>query len=630
MRERIILEELKNNNTYLNLEYFSNMLQVSSRTIYNDIKNLIKYQNKNGYEICQKRGSGYQIIINDNEAFHRYITKELNDIEISPLIRIENIVALILINYDYITIDEIANELKVSRSLIKNELKKVENYFLDKNLQLIKKAHYGIRLNENDINICLLLSDLYLKNNKIVRKCIDERIDFDKFKNVSKILMSNLKNYKLDTNYTELLQIHVFLKILIFRCKNNNTGKIKGESTIYSIIAINVSKVIKQCFNVDFGIEEIKSISFLLKQKTKLNLCDTDLGKSLSNNLIKFLNTLDYEYNTEFSKDEDFKAALLQHTTLLLNRIHENIFFRNPLKEEISVKYPSSFLIAIKFSKILEETYNVKINQDEIGFIATYFAGYMEKQSLKKINRINRIAIVCSSGKGSAYLIQLKLETVFSNSEFKTFSLLEMEEVKSYDPDVIFSVTKLQEDFKVPVVFIKELIDDYELIKIKNIFSKDNYLKSTISLEDKEILKLFNKDFFTIEDEETEYLNIIKKMSLDIENNGYAEKGYSEYVLEREKFLSTIYLNGITIPHPINMCAKKNLISVAIIKNNVEYDKKIPKIIFMVSLIKEDLEFHKNITTVLNYLMNNEGGVNNLYASKNYNEFIIKLNELIL
>lgn len=629
MRERIILEELKNSDTYLNLQYFSNMLQVSSRTVHNDIKNLIKDQDKNGYEICQKRGSGYQIIINDNELFNRYINTELDDIEISPLSRIENIVALILINDDYITIDEIANELKVSRSLIKNDLKKVESYFLDENLRLIKKAHYGIRISGNDIDICFLLCDLYLKKKQLVKKCIDEKIDFNKFQNVVKCLMNQLKKYKLDTNYTELRQIDVFLKILIFRCKNNSIANISAENTNYRSIAMEISKIVNQYFNVKFGVKEIDNISFLIKQKTKVNLYDSDFKKSLSNNLNKFLDVLDEEYNMEFSKDENFKAALLQHTTLLLNRIHENIYFRNPLKEEISVKYPASFLIAIRFSKILEETYNIQINHDEIGFIATYFAGHMEKQSLRKINRINKVAIVCSSGKGSAYLIQLKLETVFTNSEFKTFSLLEMEEVKTYDPDVIFSVTRLPEEFKVPIIFIKELIDDYELIKIKNIFSKNNSLKDTVSLENKEIINLFNKDFFTIIDEKLSYLDIIKKMSLNIEKNGYAEEGYSEYVLEREKFLSTIYLNGITIPHPINMCGKKNLISVAIIKNNVEYDKKFPKIIFMVSLTKEDLEIHKNITTVLNYLMNNEGFVNNLYGSKNYNEFIIKLNELI-
>ena len=70
---------------------------------------------------------------------------------------------------------------------------------------------------------------------------------------------------------------------------------------------------------------------------------------------------------------------------------------------EISVKYPVVFNICIQFADMLEEKYHVKATRDEIGFIATHFAAHMEKELHQNLNSFERIAIVCSSGGGSAF-----------------------------------------------------------------------------------------------------------------------------------------------------------------------------------------------------------------------------------
>ena len=49
---------------------------------------------------------------------------------------------------------------------------------------------------------------------------------------------------------------------------------------------------------------------------------------------------------------------------------------------------------------MLKEKYGVDVTNDEAGFIATHFAGHMEKERKEKIMRFNRIGVVCSSGGG--------------------------------------------------------------------------------------------------------------------------------------------------------------------------------------------------------------------------------------
>ena len=54
MRNRKILEQLLNSDTYLNLDYFADFFKVSTKTISNNMKYLIKDGKSNGFDIGWK------------------------------------------------------------------------------------------------------------------------------------------------------------------------------------------------------------------------------------------------------------------------------------------------------------------------------------------------------------------------------------------------------------------------------------------------------------------------------------------------------------------------------------------------------------------------------------------------
>lgn len=169
--------------------------------------------------------------------------------------------------------------------------------------------------------------------------------------------------------------------------------------------------------------------------------------------------------------------------------------FSNPLVKEISIKYPTIFDIAIKFSNEIEGKYKISISQDEIGFIATHFAAHLEKEIYNKIRNYNKIAIICSSGKGSALLMKLKLEMLFSSSDIRTYSLLDEDEVENFNPDIIFTNWQLSREFKMPVVYVDELIDDLDILRIRNIIKMKRTSNSFIKTN-KEFMNLFKKETF--------------------------------------------------------------------------------------------------------------------------------------
>ncbi|MEE0081183.1 MAG: PRD domain-containing protein [Catenibacterium mitsuokai] len=73
-----------------------------------------------------------------------------------------------------------------------------------------------------------------------------------------------------------------------------------------------------------------------------------------------FLKKTDEMYETTFLQDEDFKKMLLIHVTLLIDRLHDKISYKNELANELSITNSVVFNIAIQFCDMLQELYDVK------------------------------------------------------------------------------------------------------------------------------------------------------------------------------------------------------------------------------------------------------------------------------
>ena len=270
------------------------------------------------------------------------------------------------------------------------------------------------------------------------------------------------------------------------------------------------------------------------------------------------------------------------------------------------------------FAQKLEQTYDVSISQDEIGFIATYFAAHMERNVRNMLSKFNKIAIVCSTGGGSAFLIKLKIENLFSGKDIRTFSFFQEDALLEYHPDVIFTVTDLYHKFDVPIIKIKELLDDNDILKIRNMFNlgKENVIENIGMLA-----TLMKKECFFVFEEDMKYEDVLKVMSKNVERLGLASSGYESSVLLRESYVSTIYKNGISIPHPLTNFAKENLISVGIVKSK----NSLAKIVFMANLLKDNNPLLQEITRILFDVMENENHVNFLMEANSFEDFTMRL-----
>ncbi|MCC0631427.1 PTS sugar transporter subunit IIA [Clostridioides sp. ZZV15-6388] len=613
MRILNIINDLEDTNKYLSIAYFIDKYSVSKRTLQNDFSYLSKVSSDKGFNIIQKRGLGYLLEIEDSTLFEKFKV-ELSKYLDQPKLNVESIISCIILNEDYITIDKILGKLRSSRSVVKGYKEDIDSYLEKYNLKLERKSHYGLRIMNSMKERRELIVDLYIKENEIIEEYIDSGLEND-FKKIQEKFISKLRENNLVINYMELKEILSWLKVTMYIDKQAKLLKLDDSNNEYGL---NLSN------------EDYNTLQSLIKKKARKKFSRQENIDSLREDLEYFLEQFDKENNTYFNEDEEFKKSLLNHLTELLKRSTFSISYQNPLIDEIQIKYPVAFNMAILLGKMMYKKYNVEIQRDEIGFIATYFAMNMEKQAIYEFRKYNSIAIVCSSGGGSAQLIKFKISSLFEKTNIKTFSLIQMKELEKFNPDIIFSICELDIKLEVPIIYIKELLDDYDILRIKELIMFEKFKE--YSLENKEqafISKFFRSDYFNIDNDSRDYIKCLEDMSQNIELKGAGDYGYSEKVLKRESFAMNIYINGVATPHPIDIDGNENLISVKILQNPIVFEGKKVSLIFMICLKKENIGLYKKISSSLYEIMNDIETVRLLINAKTFKEFVALINQRI-
>ena len=613
MREVQILTALKEHG-YLKIDQLAKMIGVSSRTIRNDLQELSDLQQ--GFTIEKSAKLGCRLIISDDTLFSKYLAGFSETTIEMQKDRIESLLSLLLIDENYQTVKQLSDELLVSGSQIKKDLSKLELYLKGSSLVLERKAHYGIRIISEVKNRLLLLLDCYQRgNNKLLEK-LEKAYDLEKQKQIKDQLYQLINSHEWEIDYGEFRRLEEELLLLLL---------IKWQKTQAEAPVSYLSEVLqKTSFSVPIQkeVHEFFEASLLAKTKKLEILSNKQL---LKEEIIHFFQQMDAQQKTWFSTDQEFLDLVYLHVAALIERSRKEMNFSNPYLEDISKDYPVMFNYAVMFSKWLEERFQLTIASDEIGYLATHMTVPYHKWQQHLIENIYRIAVVCSSGGGMAYLVEMKLRRIFPRAKIQTFSMFEIEDIQTYFPDLIFSIIELTIEVDCPVILMSEIQSELDYLEVSENLS---LLKSdeTFSIE-RAFFDLFSEGLFRIEQKRS-YSDILVALADQVEAKvGFA--GYKDSLMERENYLSTIYQHGVAIPHPLIMSGKENRVAVCLLPEGASGTEREAKIIFMVSLKAEQLDIHQIISKELSKLMNHPAAINALVESKDYHEFYYTLKRVL-
>lgn len=627
MRLYLIMKDFEEKNDYIRVDDFVNKYNVSKRTIQNDISYLIRIAPRNGFTLHMQRGQGYLLEVTNHQLFDELMETLKEDIFVPTRERPFHILSYLSVQNGYISMDSIAEMFQVSKTVIKNDMKDVEELAKKYHFIIERKHHYGIKLHGDEKAMKKYLVEQYLNQNVIIQTSINDIVkDFQKI-NDHFILL--LENERLNMNYNELMNVVDYLKVMIYRSQmiHEQDGQFVYEDTTLHRVVRSLISLLKKEYQIGLSDESIHEFIDVLHKNVRIRVENISFNENLGKDIEIFLQKVDETYETSFLQDEDFKKMLLMHVTLLVDRLRNKISYKNQLANELSITYPMIFNIAIQFCEMLQEKYNVESSFDEIGFVAMHFAGHMEKEKQDKLQAFDRIAVVCSSGGGSAYMIKMQIESLFPNAQVQTFSFVAQKDLESYRPDLIFTVMPLSLELQVPIIYIKELLNDDDLLRIRQVLQMDDYDAYALMNENPLYYSFFSKDFFKIVEDDN-YEHLITSMAEELESQGYGKKGYVQMVLQRESYVSTIYNNGVCIPHPIETDALQNMISVCILKHPFIWRDKEVKIVFMICLKKDQIEMYKTITRKLYQLMHDTKYLNRILKEKSFEDMMLVMRKL--
>lgn len=128
----------------------SKHLNVSVRTIRSDVNAANQTLEKHGAKIILKRNRGYFIQIKDPILFKHFIEKVNTNFEAinleTPKSRINYIIHLLLLNNQYISVEQIINSVYVSYNTLQNYLRSIGTQLEKYNLELINRTERGIKI----------------------------------------------------------------------------------------------------------------------------------------------------------------------------------------------------------------------------------------------------------------------------------------------------------------------------------------------------------------------------------------------------------------------------------------------------------------------------------------------------
>jgi lichenan operon transcriptional antiterminator len=592
MDERVFqVLEIARKKSHTTLEYFAEAMGVSSRTIRNYIKQL--NSDLNGIAILEnEKGKGYSLSIINQQLFERLIERNnaKKDLLDSPKRRIALIIDRLINNDESYTMDELAHEMNIGRTTLVNELKRASVSLKTYNLEVQGKQNIGIQLNGKELDLRFFIIDNvydFLYNTYPLDQDIIEAI----------VRVS--QKYDLEsTTYTRLLQ---FIIVMLDRLLKNhpleeiNENHHKLVDTNDYRIAQEIVKAIEKQLPIKVPKPEILFITIpIAGRRTPTNnrtMADITITEEVKSLLELIVEQVGFKKEI-IIENESFFKDLQYHLTFMLNRLLFGLRLKNPLLADVKEKYPVAYKMAEIAGQVIESEYDLKVSDDELGYIAFYF-GVLIAQSDIKGKRLRKAAVVCGTGRGTAKLVSTQLQRILNQeTEIDLFSDQEVSEAVLADYDIVFSTVKISFESDTPLILINEIFDEKSVSrKIEKVTYMQQFKLKDDDQGHHSILKrLINRDKFFILDSTDTYHESVRKMIRNLVEKGYLDEGFVERLNEREAKGSMVFDNFIALPHTFNSNSDRIELALGVFPEKVIVDGKEIKLVFLLGIPEQQTE----------------------------------------
>ncbi|MCI8629941.1 MAG: BglG family transcription antiterminator [Firmicutes bacterium] len=550
-RKFLIIKLLQHNHN-IPLAELAQKLNVSTRTIRNDIKVLNDILEDSAF-IEIEQGECCFYITDHYELEERKISLEKMQRDFdSPQKRVAYIIKTLMTNDKPYSMEELAYDMNLGRTTLYNEIKKLNEVLKNYGLSIEGTQNAGIQLKGEELQLRLFILE-HIYDMIYEEEAIQE--------NIQNCIETLFEQYRLEST-TEKNFFH-YVVMSVDRIQSGHSLKYMDEkfyvlqkSNAWDIIQ-TVANELRPLLNKEISIEEKLFMTIPLagmRTPTDLeNISKMELKQNIDEVVEEIIASIGYELNLYLKKD-NLQKDFYYHISFMVNRLQFGYVLKNPLAEEITKKYPLAYKMAKIAAKVVEEKYHVTVPEDEVGYITAYFGAYILEYSIVQ-QKPYKIALICSTGRGTARLIASQLKKLLDhNAEMDLYSEKQVSAELLNDYDIVFSTVTLPFESKKQIIRIKDIFDEKELLlhiqKVKYLEKVDFLGEETsgVSL----IAALLEEDTFFLLDEKKGYLENTKVMIEKLTEKGFVDERFWERISEREKNSTMVFGHNVAFPHTVN------------------------------------------------------------------------------
>lgn len=621
--EEIFIQISKNE--FTTIKELTNSFHVTDRTIRTDIQAINLEIAKYECEILLKRKSGYYLMSYNKDKFkelQNQIEKQTNVLTFNSLDdRIKYILQKLLYSQDYVILDDLANEVFVSRNTLQNYIKPIKETLEKYNLIYVSKPNLGVKVfgNEKDKRECLL--------NEIL--CKDTPTYIIGFTKEEQMLFRDIDLFEIQTLVNQLLNKHdihasdydrknliMHCALMISRVKTENyipfDVQFPIQDDIYELIE-QLCIQLENKFDIQITSGEKQYIYLHIASNTHMNIYSVNTVK-LQNQITKLLEVIYEEYNFDLRQDAVLKKDLFNHFSSILSS--KNIYMnkKNPLLNTIKTNFPLPFEITLtSTAKVFSEA----LTEDEIGYISLHIGAAIER-CFTSMYQKKRVVLVCGSGIATTRMLEARLQTFF-NSKIVIVNKISYAEFMHYDfanIDFVISTIPIQSD-NIPVEIVDFTLKNTDIEKISKRLSHMDKKANFVT-------KFFDKQLFLHKSNAVTKEDVLKELAHLLENQNIVSDTFIHSVLKRESIACTNLNDIFAIPHPMEACSNETKVAVAILDQPVEWNDKHEEvqIIFMISIKQGEQKQFEHLYDLFIEIVGNTKLQQDIVHSNSFEEFL--------
>ena len=464
-------------------------------------------------------------------------------------------------------IDDLAEEIGVSRTTINKDLRQVKELAEDYQVTIIGRPNHGLEVSGSELQLRLF----YIHHVYAYFQSDSLTVESQNF------LEELSQTFKLPKKTQELLTKVVAITVARLRRQQQlqepiayYSNELADSDIVHQLIYhieltyhLSLSQYEQDFISFPLNIQYIDGLPYRPQPSQELlSLFQKMIQKVQETVLVNF-------------NEASLYVEMHRHLKFLVNRLIFHVQANDIFHGDIPNKYPLAFEMARVAAQELQASFGYQLGISELSYLALYFEMALREDDLENHLRTRQIAVVCTTGRGTANMICRQLRRVLGQDiHISQYSEEEFNPVENDDYFAIFTTIPLKlSGLKSPVVHLTNLFDDQWL--------QDEWQR--VSRYHQKNLETIVLKFVRLSKEAT-YQDYLKKMGSSLEKEGLVDSDFLKRILDREKQQSTIFGNGIGFPHTINQLDTQTILMLGVLDQVHQEGSAAVECIFMVAI----------------------------------------------